>query len=54
MATDIFHDPTKTVPKSDPRILSQDFEKQDMGGRKSHVPRLPKNDLVIQHVNKGR
>jgi hypothetical protein len=52
MSVDIFHDPTKTVPKTDPRIVSQAFDKQDIGARKSHVPSVPKNDLVIKHVEK--
>lgn len=50
MSTDVFHNPTKTVPKSDSRIISQPFDKQDQGARKSHVPTLPKNDLNIRHV----
>ena len=48
--TDIFHEPTRTVPKSDPRILSQPLDQQDQGARKSAMPKLPKNSLVIQHV----
>jgi hypothetical protein len=54
MATDIFHDPTKSVPRNDPRIISQAFDEQQMGGRKSAVPRIPKNNLTIKHVEKGR
>lgn len=50
MSVDIFHEPTKTVPKSDPRIISQAFDKQDIGARKSAVPAVPKNDMVIKHV----
>jgi hypothetical protein len=50
MSTDVFHNPTKTVPKSDSRIVSQDFEKQDIGARKSHMPSVSKNDLTIRHV----
>jgi hypothetical protein len=52
MSVDIFHDPTKTVPKTDPRIVSQDFTEQQIGARKSAMPRVPKNDLVIKHVEK--
>jgi len=54
MATDIFHEPTRTVPKSDPRIVSQAFDEQQMGARKSAMPKIPKNSLVIRHVEKGR
>ena len=52
MSVDIFHEPTKTVPRSDPRIISQSFEEQQIGARKSAIPRIPKNDLVIKHVEK--
>jgi hypothetical protein len=54
MATDIFHEPAKTVPKSDPRIVSQPFDTQDIGARKSAMPRIEKNSLVIKHVDKAR
>jgi hypothetical protein len=50
MSVDVFHDPSKSIPKSDPRIITQEFDKQDIGARKSHLPRLGKNDLVIQHI----
>lgn len=47
----IFQDPTKSVPKSDPQIVRVDMEQQDIGGRKSHLPASQKNgDLSIQHV----
>lgn len=52
MAVDIFHDSTRTVPKTDPRIISQSFEEQQMGARKAAMPRIPKNDLTIRHVEK--
>jgi len=54
MAVDVFHDSTKVVPKNDPRIISQAFDEQQMGARRSAIPRIPKNDLTIKHVEKGR
>jgi hypothetical protein len=54
MATDIFHEPAKKIPRSDPRIISQSFEEQQLGARRSAIPKIPANDLVIKHVEKGR
>ena len=53
MSVDIFHDSTKSVPKTDPRIISQDFDQQEMGARKAAMPKIPKNSLTIRHVPKG-
>ena len=53
MATDIFHEPAKKIPRSDPRIISQAFEEQQIGARRSGMPKIAKNDLVIKHVEKG-
>ncbi len=53
MSVDIFHDSTRSVPKTDPRIISQDFAQQEQGARKAAMPKIPKNDLVIKHVPKG-
>lgn len=48
---DIFHDATKTVPKSDSQIVRVDMEQQDIGGRKSALPGQNKSDsMTIQHV----
>ena len=53
MAVDVFHEPTRTVPKTDPRIVSQPFDQQDQGARKAAMPKLTKNTLTIRHVPKG-
>jgi hypothetical protein len=50
MSVDVFHDSTKTVPKSDPRIIAQDYDKQDMGARKSALPKLTRNGMTIAHI----
>ena len=34
----IFNNPTKTVPRSDPQIIRVNMEEQEIGGRKSHLP----------------
>lgn len=54
MATNVFEEPRRNLPKSDPRILAQKLDEQEMGARKSHLPTLPKNGLTIRHVEKGR
>ncbi len=47
----IFQDPTKSIPKSDPQIVRVDMEQQDIGGRKSHLPADMKSDAMsITHV----
>lgn len=46
----IFNNPTKTVPRSDPQIIRVNMEEQEIGGRKSHLPAREKNDLTISHV----
>lgn len=33
----IFQNPTKSVPKSDPQNVRVDMEQLDIGGRKSHL-----------------
>lgn len=52
MGTNIFHDPTKKLPDSDPRIDKIDFEKSDIGARKSHLPTSSQvsNNQKIDHV----
>ena len=53
--TDIFQDSTKSIPKSDPRVVRIDFDKNDIGARKSHISgALHKNDYDIKHVKEGR
>lgn len=49
--TDIFHDTTSTIPKSDARIARIDFDKEDLGARKSHTSGIHrKNSYAIQHI----
>jgi hypothetical protein len=48
---DIFRDNTKAVPKSDPQIVRVDMEEEQIGGRKSHLPKGMKNDsMTVSHV----
>lgn len=49
--TNIFEDKTKTVPKHDNRIHRVEFDKSDLGARKSHTSGVaPKNENSIRHV----
>lgn len=49
--SDIFQDSTKSIPRSDPRVIRVDFDKEDIGARKSHIAGIaPKNDNSIKHV----
>ncbi len=51
MATGIFQDPTKSLPKKDEQIVRVPMDEQEIGGRKSHLPGSPKSGaLAIQHV----
>ena len=55
MAIDIFKNPTKTIPQSDQQIVRVDMIEQQIGGRKSALPKPETNDLVIRHVpNEGK
>lgn len=48
---DIFHDATKSVPKSDSQIIRVDMETQEIGGRKSNLPAQDKSSAMsISHV----
>lgn len=53
MAKNIFHEPARKLPDSDPRIAKIDMSKSDIGSRKSHLPKASdiKNDKSITHVN---
>ncbi len=49
--TNIFQEPAKTLPKSDSQIVRVDFETQELGGRKGHIPSPSQaSDMSIQHV----
>ena len=51
MPTNIFQDPTKSLPKKDDQIVRVDFEEQQIGGRKSHIPNVKTSgQLTIQHI----
>jgi hypothetical protein len=48
---DIFKGPSTTsIPKNSPMIVRIDFDKSDLGARKSQLPNIPKNDMTIKHV----
>lgn len=54
MPTNIFQDPSKTIPKSDSQIVRVPLDTMDIGGRKEHLPASSKNDMSISHVpNQG-
>ena len=53
MIRDIFGSLPTNILKNDNRIIRPDFEQQEMGARKSHMPKLPKNNQPIVHVGKG-
>ena len=47
----IFQDSTKSIPTGDKQIVRVDMEQQDIGGRKSHLPKEGKaGSMGIQHV----
>jgi len=48
MATNIFSDPSKSIPKRDEQIVRVDFSKQDMGRPPTTPTRSPQT--AIQHV----
>jgi hypothetical protein len=55
--TNIFQNPTKTVPKkADAQIVRVDMEELQIGGRKSHLPNQMKSEaMTVQHVtNAGK
>jgi len=46
----IFEMPHKSIPDSDPRVVRIEFDKSDIGARKSHISGVaPKNNMTIQH-----
>lgn len=51
MATNIFTDSTKSIPTKDAQIVRVNMEEQEIGGRKSSLPKEGKSpDLAIDHV----
>lgn len=48
---DLFHNPSTTIPKSDPKIHRIDFDTEETGARKSHISGIhSKNENAISHV----
>ena len=48
---DIFHNPTTSIPTSDPKIHRIDFDIEETGARKSHISGIHnKNANSISHV----
>ena len=51
MATNIFQDPTKALPKKDEQIVRVPLEQMDLGGRTGHLPKNIKSDILgVSHV----
>ncbi len=51
MGKDIFQESRSTIPKSDPRVERIDFDKEDIGARKSHTSGAhKKNNYSIKHI----
>jgi hypothetical protein len=51
MATDIFQNGTKSLPKSDPQIVRIGMKQNEIAGRTDHVPTPTMGGgMAIQHV----
>lgn len=52
MASNIFQDPTKTLPKkADNQIVRVSMEENQIAGRKDHMPAASKSGVMsLQHV----
>lgn len=51
MAVNIFNEPAKSIPRSDSRVIRIEFDKSDIGARKSHISGVAsKNGNTIKHV----
>ena len=42
-----------TLPKDSRKVVRVAFDEQEMGARKSHMPKMGRNRLAIQHVKAG-
>ena len=52
--SNVFQNPTKSVPKSDPQIVRVDFAQSDIAGRKDHIGSASKSgEMAIRHVPKS-
>lgn len=50
----VFSNPTKALPKSDPQIVRVQMKQNEIAGRTDHLPGQVKSDrLSIQHVGKA-
>ena len=50
---DIFQEGRKSIPTSDPKVERIDWDKEDIGARKSHTPGAHrKNGYTLVHVHK--
>lgn len=47
---DIFKDNTKTIPTQSNSIIRVDMVQQDVGGRKSHLPKTEMSPMSVRHV----
>lgn len=53
--SDIFQDPTKSIPKSDPRVVRVAFDQEELGARQSHIAGIhQKSSMDIKHVKEGQ
>lgn len=50
MKSNLFENSQTTLPENDPRVVRIEFDKNDLGARKSHLPKNIKNDNSIVHV----
>jgi hypothetical protein len=47
----LFHNPAKSIPKSDEQIVRVDMESDDIQGRKSHLPAQASSPaMTISHI----
>jgi hypothetical protein len=54
MATNIFQDNTKSLPKKDGQIVRVGMEQSEIGGRKDHIPTPTMGqDMAISHMPNG-
>jgi hypothetical protein len=47
---DIFHDPSKSIPKQSGNIVRVGMDELEIGGRKSHLPPNSISDMSVSHV----
>lgn len=53
MSKDMFGSLPSSIPKDSKDIVRVAFDEQEMGARKSHLPKLGRNKLAISHVKQG-